>query len=157
MPTASLMLRRPVVSLLVAAWWLASPIVEAVFYSTEQSRGAYPPQADSIVIPIFKFAIVWVLLTPFVAGLIWLALRLAPARFPWLAFDPGRRLWCVFWTLALGTFAFSELWFCVASIGRNHPEDVAGSLLGIFAALALRAAICARRDPLALIAHRHAV
>jgi hypothetical protein len=40
---------------------LVQPVVEAIYYITNQSRGAYPVNADSIAIPIFQFTFGWLI------------------------------------------------------------------------------------------------
>ncbi|SRR6266404_1566890 len=143
------MLNRKAVALLVLAWWIANPFVEAMYYKTELGRGAYPPNADSIAIPIARFVLSWLLLTPLVAWTVWWVLRRAPGRFSWLAFDHGRRVWSATWSVAFGLFALSELQFALASTARNHPEDVMEALIAALAAMALRAGFCAPRFEMA--------
>src|SRR5262245_3590244 len=117
-PTPQPMLTRIRAAVLTAGWWLAQPFAEARYYQQELQRGAYPPDADSIAIPIARFVFGWLIVSP-------------PSV----------------WTIALALFALSELWFVVRSIPGGYAVDIVTSLGGAVAALAARAALCARRPP----------
>ena len=133
-------------AMLTAVWWLTLPLAEAAFYVEESRRGAYPPDADSIGIPIGQNVIGWLILSPLVIAVAALALRGAPPRVRWLAFDRTRPLRAGAWTLLLGALAGGELWTAVQGAATSHWADVANGALGVAAALALRAAGCETRE-----------
>jgi hypothetical protein len=130
---------------LIVVWWLAAPWVEALYYRTELARGAFPPEADSIGLPLGQHFIGWLAFTPVLVAIVLLALRGAPRRFSLLAFDRGRPWWSGGWTVGLGALALDHLWSAGAAAMRGHPADVVHSLVGVVALLALRGAACAPR------------
>ena len=139
---------RWLVAGLMTIWWIATPAVDAAYYSTQARRGAYPPEADSIGIPIGQSVAGWLLLTPVILLLVFLALRRAPGRVELLGFDRSTfagRIWSAVWTVLLLAFAGSEAWFAVRSLQDAMWLDVAHSVLGVCVALALRAAFAAPR------------
>jgi hypothetical protein len=56
-------------------WWLVQPLLVVRYYSAQLARGAYPPEADSISIPIAEAWIAWLLASPVIAAMLFLALR----------------------------------------------------------------------------------
>jgi hypothetical protein len=136
-------LHRAAAAILLAVWWVAQPLVEWEFYTTELHRGAYPVHADSIIIPIARFTIAWMLITPVVAWFLWQVFRRAPKWVSWTAFDRSRPVWSAIWTLLLAAFGISELEFAYRSTLRGHLEDVASGILAFVVAFSTRALICA--------------
>ncbi len=67
--------RAFVVLIAAVAWWGPQPWLAERYYSLQLGRGAYPPEADSIMIPIGQAWMSWLLLTPLVGGLTIWALR----------------------------------------------------------------------------------
>ncbi|HEX8289129.1 MAG TPA: hypothetical protein VF556_14090 [Pyrinomonadaceae bacterium] len=139
------MLRTPKnrisVIFLAVALYLTAPLVEWYFYTTELARGSFPPEADSISIPLFRFVIVWVLGSPVAALLIWFALRDYPAAVSLFAFDRVRLVWSALWTLVFGFLIFKHLTFAFASVQKSQPFDVIQPLLLAYLMLCLRSSL----------------
>jgi hypothetical protein len=120
---------------------LAQPLVEAVYYSTNLGRGAYPTDADSIGIPIFQFVFGWLLTLPVVIAFVWFALREYPGSVPLAAYNTARPIWSFLWSAVLLLLAASYVWFAFQSIMRGLPFDVAAALLSIYLLLCLRSSV----------------
>ncbi len=79
--------------ILTAIYWVAAPFVEATYYRIEQLRGSYPVYADSIIIPIFEFFIIWLIVyTPLAVIYVRWFVRPYPGAVPFLAFNRQRPL-----------------------------------------------------------------
>jgi len=145
MPFVVNMLRIPKnrisVIFLAVALYLTSPLVEWYFYTTELARGSFPPNADSISIPLFRFVIVWVLGAPVAALLVGFALRDYPGAVSLFAFNRARPVWSAFWTLVFGFLIFKHLTFAFASVQKSQPFDVIQPLLLAYLMLCLRSSL----------------
>jgi hypothetical protein len=138
------MLKRTQITVLIAVWWIAQPLLEVRFYQRELQRGAFPVNADSIGIPIAAFVLGWLIVTPVIVWVVWWIACRAPHRFSWLEFDTSRPTWCVVWTVILPVFAIAELSGMIESIRTLYLLDVLMSGAGAASAMAARAALCAR-------------
>ncbi|HLM60641.1 MAG TPA: hypothetical protein VK308_07555 [Pyrinomonadaceae bacterium] len=126
---------------MATALYLTAPLVEWYFYTTELARGSFPPDADSIAIPLFRFIIVWVLGAPVAALLIWFALRDYPGAVSLFAFNRARSLWSAAWTLVFGYLIVHEIAFAIVSVQKSQPFDVVRSLLLAYLMLCLRSSL----------------
>lgn len=136
-------LARRTAGLLLAAYWAAIPVANAIYFTSERRRGALPDDPEFFGLLVGGVNVAWVCVTPVVGWLLWRALRDAPARFAWLAFDGRRPLASGAWSALFVAMAGTELATAVISLGDGHPEEVITGLLGCVALLALRAAVCA--------------
>ena len=75
---------RRVAGLVAALWWAAQPWLTERYYEAQLGRGAYPPEADSIGIPIGYAKAAWVVVTPVLLVVVGLLL--------WRAYRPGAAL-----------------------------------------------------------------
>lgn len=145
MPLVVNMLRTPKngisVIFLAVALYLTAPLVEWYFYTTELARGNFPPDADSIAIPLFQFSVVWVLGAPVAALLIGFALRDYPGAVSLFGFNRARPVRSAFWTLVFGFFVFEHLTFAIASVQKSQPFDVIQSILLAYLMLCLRSSL----------------
>ena len=132
--------RKSVVTFAILLY-LTAPLIEWYFYTTELARGSFPPDADSIAIPLFRFVIVWVLGAPIVALLVWFALRDYPGAVSLFAFNRARLIWSAVWTLVFGYLVVQEFAFAVASFQKSQPFDVIRSLLLVYLMLCLRSSL----------------
>jgi hypothetical protein len=96
--------RWPVVASAIALF-LVAPLIEAAHYYRELSRGAYPPEADSISIPIFQFTVGLGMLSPALATIVWAATRHYPSGAPLLTWSVLRPLRSWAWTVLFGAAA----------------------------------------------------
>ena len=93
----------------------SQPLVERVYYETNLRRGVYPPEADSIGIPIMQFMAGWLVTLPVVLAFIWFALREYPGSVSFLAYNSTRPAWSAVWSALLGVAAAYYLYFAVRS------------------------------------------
>ncbi|MGI8641377.1 MAG: hypothetical protein ACR2MG_15700 [Pyrinomonadaceae bacterium] len=139
------MLRTPKnrisVIFLAVALYLTAPFVEWYFYTTELARGSFSPDADSIAIPLFQFAVGWVLGAPIAALLIGFALRDYPGAISLFAFNRVRPVWSAVWTLVFGYMVFKHLVFAFASVQKSQPFDVIQPMLLAYLTLCLRSSL----------------
>ncbi len=119
----------------------AQPFVEATYYAAALRRGAFPPEADSIGIPISQFVFGWLVSLPVVFLFIWFALREYPGSVPLAAHNTSRPVWSFLWSAFLLLLAASYTWFAFQSIRRGFPVDVAAALLSIYLLLCLRSSV----------------
>ncbi len=145
MPFVVNMLRTPknIISVifLAVALYLTAPFVEWYFYTTELARGSFPSDADSISIPLFQFAVGWVLGAPVATLLIWFALRDYLGAVSLFAFNRARPVWSAFWTLVFGFLIFKHLTFAFVSVQKSQPFDVIQPLLLAYLMLCLRSSL----------------
>ena len=133
--------KAKVLAIYIAFIWLCSPIVEAIYYSTELERGSYPPQADNVIIPIVQFTIGWFLLTPVVVAFVWWLVKHYPGKVSLLSWNREKQFKSYIITIIIIIFVIGELVFVFKSIVRNHIVDVISTLLTIHIALIVRASM----------------
>ena len=107
----------------------------------EEERGAYPPNADSIGIDIYLFAIVLPILSPVYAAAVWLATRCYQGGLSLLAFDTRRPLWGNFWSLLLGSLILVNLYDAVCKAKRILPLEVLNDFAWMYLLLCLRSSL----------------
>lgn len=118
--------------------YLAAPVVEAVYYYTQQKRGAYLPGADTIAIPIIQFAGALLLISPVFAVAVWLAARTYQGQRSLLAFDKARPVHSLLWSLLLGGLALYCLGEALFSLCHSQPLDFAEAALWAYLLLCVR-------------------
>jgi hypothetical protein len=122
----------------------AAPLVEAAWYFSAAKRGVFPPEADSISIPIFQFTAGLVLVSPFFLLVLWASTRRYPGQEPLLTWAPRAPVQSWAWSLFFGAAAalmVMDVLICVRGldpIGAVHRTSCA------YMALVLRASAVGR-------------
>lgn len=137
--------KRLTVIVLALLLYLAGPLREWFYLSTEQARGSFPVDSDSIALGLVKFGVGWAILAPFFALILWLSLRLYPGAVPLFGLNGERPYRSVVWSMIFAVPIFYELFFAAQSVFRAQPLDVAGALLITYLLLCLRSSIVYRR------------
>ena len=98
---------------LFCAWlllWTSRFWLIPAYYQRTLELGYYPPESDTIVIPIAGNAIMTILLAPVFAGALWLLLRGSHQELrTWLTWNPKRWIPSLAWTLVFGALALSVI------------------------------------------------
>src|SRR5690349_1970616 len=99
--------------------FLAAPLAQVAYYSAELRRRAFPPDADSISIPIFQFTIGLLTASPILAGLVWVGIRRYSATrlFNWASSAPAASLW---WSGVFGSAAALCAWDAAVLARDRH-------------------------------------
>ncbi len=79
---------------------IAFPIIADNYFTAMAMAGAYPPDGDTIIMPIMGSVFLAIALSPFIIGCAWLALRRYEAAPSLMVWRDDRRLRSVFITLA---------------------------------------------------------
>ena len=111
-----------------ALWWLSVPA----------SAGSF-----ALNLPLT----LWLLVTPVVALLAFAALWQAPARVRLGAFDGGRVVWSLVWSVPLFILGAALALHAVAAVREGLAQVVVHDLLGAVAVLLVRAAACSPSEP----------
>src|SRR5262245_6804973 len=90
--------RRAFVLWYVAAWVLAAPLIELHYYAAQQSVGAFRPEADDILIPVYWFTVGWLALCPVIFGFAWLCVRRYPGSVSLFSWSGQRPAWSLAWS-----------------------------------------------------------
>jgi hypothetical protein len=114
---------RRVVGWLFALWWLSVPV----------SAGSF-----ALDLPLT----LWVLITPVAALLVFAALWQAPARVRPGAFDGGRVVRSLVWSVPLFTLGAALAFHAVAAVREGLAPVAVHDMLGAVAVLLVRAAAC---------------
>ncbi|MBN1182336.1 MAG: hypothetical protein JXB49_08630 [Bacteroidales bacterium] len=133
--------KAKILAMYIAFIWFCSPIVEAIYYSTELKRGSYPPESDTVIIPIMQFTISWFLLTPLIVAFVWWLVKHYPGKVSLLSWNREKQFKSYIITTIISIFVICELVFVFKSIARNHIIDVISTLLTIHIALIVRASM----------------
>ena len=132
-------------ALLAAFLYIAAPVVNASYYWIEEGRGAYSPNADTIAIPIYSFAMGVLLFSPVYALLVWLATRSYQGGLSLVAFNPQRPIWSGFWSLLLGGLVLADLYDAVGKVIRLLVVDATSDLIWTYLLLCLRSSLVSAR------------
>ena len=118
--------------------FLAAPLAQVAYYSAELRRGAFPPDADSISIPIVQFTVGLLMASPILAGLVWVGIRryTAPRLFNWASSAPAGSLW---WSGVFGFAAALCAWNAAVLARDRHIVPAVFYILCGYLALVLRA------------------
>jgi len=133
-------------AVLAVAWFLflTAPLAVACYFDVERRLGAYPPDADTIAIPILGFVALWAATAPVTWGFVWLCVRRYPGRVPLAAWNRDRPVWSAAWTLAvvaaIACFVLGTPWPRAA----DHPLLIVHVVLDLWFLLVLRSAIVAQ-------------
>lgn len=127
--------------LLASLLYVALPVVNAISLTIARARGAFPPNADSIAIPILQTACALLVLSPLSASILWLAARGYRGGRTLLSFDTGKPLRSTVWSLLLGGLAALLLAAAAQSVLFTQPVDTASSLAWAYLTLCLRSSL----------------
>lgn len=134
--------RKKLVVWAFALSWLAlQPVASWVYYETNLRRGAYPPEADTIIIGQMQAVMGWALTLPIFLAVFWFSFRHYPGRVSLFAFIPKRPVWSGIWSAVLLAFALLEAWSLVGSVRGWFPLDVLSELLAIYLLLCCRSSL----------------
>ena len=130
--------------------WLAillfvtAPFVKASYYSIELHRGSFPPDGDSLGIPIGAFTIGLLITAPFTVGFLWFCLHRYPGSVSLVAWNRARPYWSLGWSALFGAIVLDELRTLRLRHAAVHPLDAAQAVAAIYFFLALRALVIVR-------------
>lgn len=130
----------------VTGLWLSRLLTTPEYFERTWRLGYYPPDSDSIAIPIAGNAVLTVLGLPVILGVLWLLLRRFPPRVGLLAWSRAHPLASALWTgpvLLLGAYEIEHLVECVR---LRLPLGTAATIGWLFAWVGLRAVAVSRLD-----------
>ncbi len=124
---------------------LAHPVFIYYHYQWMQRQGAYPPEADSIGIPIFGGIFIWLFWAPILGSIFWSVLKDYSPPLNLLAWDTKRKF---------RSFAFTTLFTILAALAGmsipgalewNSTISLGSSIWWIFIWFFMRALVVGRR------------
>jgi hypothetical protein len=137
--------------LIFSAWgvlWVGRLWLIPAYYQRTWELGYYPPEADSIAIPIAGNGIMTIVIAPFFAVLLWALLRRSPSdRRTWLAWDHKRWVISLVWTVVFAAFALFTLPGLREDIRAQLPINALADVVWFFLWLAVRAVVVSRIPP----------
>lgn len=133
--------KRFVPWVLALGWLSLQPVASWVYYETNLRRGAYPPEADSIIIGQMQAVIGWGITLPVFLAFFWFCLRHYPGRVSLFAFDRKRPLRSSVWTVILLAGAGVEISALIRSVAEWFPLDVLSESLAIYLLLCCRSSL----------------
>lgn len=134
----------PLAVLVVTLWWGHLALGRA-YYQRAYEAGYFPPEADSITIPIMGGAVGTVVLFPVVALGLWLVLRRYPRHCRLTAWDSHRPIRSLLWTLLAARLVWGEITTAVDCIQLRLPLHVASSMAWLLCWLWLRSVVASPR------------
>jgi hypothetical protein len=123
---------------------LTAPLVEAASYWSALQRGVFPPEADSIAIPIFHFTAGLLLVSPFFLLILWASTRRYPGQEPlmtWARRAPAQS-WA--WSLFFGGAAALMIMDVLIFVRDLDPIGVGHRTSCAYMALVLRSSAVGR-------------
>lgn len=123
--------------------FLTSPLVVALYFFSRWLRGDYPPDADSIGIPILGYALFYL---PFFMILLCAALWKYPGRVPLYAWNRERPVWSVWWTLVFLILAYQAILMVVDAIQGRMLLVAVFFILQLHVLLLLRGSVVSRAN-----------
>ena len=134
--------RKKLAVWVVALAWLGiQPVASWIYYETNFRRGAYPPEADTIIIGQMHAVMGWVVTLPIFLSFIWFCFRQYPGRVSLFAFTRERPVWSAVWSAILLALAALQAWSLVNSVVGMFPLDVLSELLAIYLLLCCRSSL----------------
>jgi len=130
-------------TLVIGLWWSRVFTVPEYFERTFE-LGWYPPDGDSIAIPIAGSFIATVFATPFVILALWLILRRFPTRVRWLAWSDEHIGSTLLWTATATLLCYFEVTNLVDAVSLRLPLTFSSTLLWIAVWIALRAILVSK-------------
>ena len=134
---------------MIALWalslLLSQPLFTHFYYTTMLARGAYPPNADSIAIPIYHEFYAWIIFLPLELTIIAYILMHYPGSISLFTWNKERKLWSILWLIIFGLLILDAIWgLTIALEWLNWPEII-NSMLFIFLYLYLRAIVTTKK------------
>lgn len=125
--------------------WAARLRLIPDYYQRTFELGYYPPEADTIAIPIAGNGIMTILLAPVLAVVFWLLLRRSPVeRRTWLAWNRKRWIISLAWTVVFVACALSVISGLAEDIRIRLPFNALADIGWLFLWLAVRAVVVSR-------------
>jgi hypothetical protein len=125
--------------------WAARLRLIPDYYQRTWELGYYPPEADTIVIPIAGNVVLTILLAPVFALALWLMLRRSSfERRIWLAWHRRRWVVSLAWTLLFSSLAILTLPTLAEDIRIGLPINAVADVGWFFLWLAVRAVVVSR-------------
>jgi hypothetical protein len=126
---------------LALGWLVLQPVASWVYYETNYRRGAYPPEADTIIIGQMSAVTGWGITLPLFLGFFWFCFRQYPGRVSFFAFTRERPVWSSIWTAVLLALVALEVWALIGSATGLFPLDALSELLAIYLLLCCRSSL----------------
>lgn len=132
------------VGIFVFGLWCSRLFTIPEYFERTLALGWYPPDADSIAIPIAGGGLLTFFAAPcWVLGL-WLALRRFPPRVRLLAWSDDRIGSTLLWTVACAALCYFEVTDLISAVRLGLPLTATVAILWIAAWLLLRAILVSR-------------
>jgi hypothetical protein len=132
--------------LVCALWGVRIPLVQA-YYERTLHLGYYPPEADSIGIPIAGEAITTFVLFPVLVACLTLILRRFPTPCSWLAWSKRQWVWSAFWTLLCGLLIYQTADFLMDNLHLGLQRNALANAGWMLVWVELRAVIVSKLMP----------
>lgn len=134
--------RRKLWVWLLALGWLAlQPFASWEYYEMNFRRGAYPPEADTIIIGQLSAIMGWVITLPVLLGFFWFCFRQYPGRVSLFKFNRLRPVWSSVWSAILVALGVVYARDAVRSTIGFFPLDIVSELLAIYILLCCRSSL----------------
>lgn len=115
---------------------LAGPPACSNYFNVTQQRGYYPPNADSIGIPIFSYYIMWFFMTVIVMTKVVSLLKRYPPEVLTVLWSKKQPYKCLGWTAAMLVVVLFKIFSCVDMIKEkltfNAVYDAAWVVLAVW-------------------------
>jgi hypothetical protein len=130
-------------TIVLGVWWARFFTVPEYFQRTYE-LGWYPPDGDSIGIPIAGNGIATLFATPFFALALWLSLRRFPTRVRLLAWSDDRIGASLLWTATCALLCYFEITNLIEAVRLRLPLTFTVTLTWITIWILLRAILVSR-------------
>ena len=128
-----------------ALLWLTLPVENTFTLIIEQARGVFPPDGDTIAIPLFQGGLLLLVLSPIYAFFLWLAARDYQGGRRLFSFDAAKPVQSALWSLLLGGAATLAAASATQSLWLIEPLDAAEALAWAYLLLCLRSSLAGTR------------
>jgi hypothetical protein len=131
-----------------AVLWAGRLWLIPVYYQKTSELGYYPPEADSIAIPVVSHAFMTVIVAPFFAAALWLLLRRSSVdRRIWCAWNRQRWVLSLMWSVLFVLFALTTLLILRDDVRARLPLNALADVCWFLLWLAVRAVVVSRIPP----------
>jgi hypothetical protein len=130
-------------TIVLGVWWTRFFTVPEYFQRTYE-LGWYPPDGDSIGIPIAANGIATLLATPFLALALWLILRRFPTHVRLLAWSDDRIGSSLLWTATCALLCYCEVTNLIEAVHLRLPLTFIATLMWITIWIFLRAILVSK-------------
>jgi hypothetical protein len=123
---------------------LVQPIFTVLHYTWNEYIHPYPPDADTLAIPVFTEFIAWIVFAPILILLILRATQKYPGSVPLFIMNKQRRTWSIGVSIIFGLLILQVLVFLVDVMQYYNVPLLINVVLGTILLLNLRAAFVAK-------------